>query len=124
MLVLVKFALGRKAADFVFLQALEAFSRTSELQTDSLLTKITWLPRPTTQRAGHQKALHLPKGIPPDFWWPFCPRQRYIPPEAAIRCAVTQPFAGESNEAMTEPMSSGKPARPSAVCEAMNVLTR
>jgi len=43
---------------------------------------------------------------------------RCCPPEASMRCAFTQPISGDSSDATTPPMSSGSPARPSAVSEA------
>ena len=42
-----------------------------------------------------------------------------IPPEASNRCPFTQRASSEHKKATTPPMSSGTPARPSAVWEAI-----
>ena len=51
------------------------------------------------------------------------PRQTNMPPEASIRCALIQPLPGDSSAAIAAPMSSGMPARPSAVCDATKLLS-
>ena len=43
-----------------------------------------------------------------------------MPPDTSTRWPVIQPLPGCSSAAMAPPMSSGRPTRPSAVCDAMS----
>jgi hypothetical protein len=45
-----------------------------------------------------------------------------MPPETSTRCPFGQPLSGESSIATAAPMSSGSPALPSAVAEAIAQL--
>src|SRR4029077_20838481 len=50
-------------------------------------------------------------------------RQIDVPPETSIRCALIQRLSSVSSDAIIGPMSSGSPARPSAVMSAIRLFT-